>query len=277
MSSIIIAVAIVAGIGLAAGILLAVASKIMAVPVDEKAEAVREVLPGANCGACGFSGCDGYAAALSKGETKDTALCAPGGAEVSAQIAEITGLKAGSAERMTAVVLCRGNNLSAEHKMIYSGVKSCKMALQLYNGPKKCEYGCLGFGDCAEVCPYDAIYICDGVARVNPDLCRSCKMCVATCPKGIIKILPAERANAAVLCVNKEKGAVTRKKCKTGCIGCMKCVKVCEFGAVKVDSFCASVDENLCTGCGKCAETCPQKCITVIQHGETHKRITANK
>lgn len=272
MSSIIIAVAIVAGIGLAAGLLLAVASKLMAVPVDEKAEAIREALPGVNCGACGFSGCDGYAAALSKGETKDTALCAPGGDEVSELIAEITGLAAGTTERTAAVVLCRGNNLNAEHKMIYSGVKSCKMAVQLYNGPKRCEYGCLGFGDCVEACQYDAVYLCDGVARINPDRCRSCKMCVAACPKGIIKLIPSARANAAVLCANKEKGALTRKKCKTGCIGCMRCVKVCECGAVSVKDFCASIDESVCIGCGKCAEICPQKCIEIIKQNQNQQR-----
>ncbi len=264
MSSILIAVLIVSVIGLIAGLGLAVASIVMAVPVDEKAEAIRECLPGANCGACGFSGCDGYAAALSKGITKNTALCAPGGNDVSAQIAEIAGLSAGNVAPSAAVVTCQGFCEKAKTKMVYNGVESCQMAKQLFGGPKECIYGCIGLGDCARACPYEAINICDGVARVNPAMCKACKMCLKTCPNGIIKMMPLHEAKAVVLCVNKDKGAVTRKECELGCIGCMKCVKACEFDAVKVENFCAKVDFSKCTGCGKCTEVCPVKCINLI-------------
>lgn len=274
MHLIIIAVVVVSVIGLIAGLGLAVASKVMAVPVDEKAEEIQAALPGANCGACGFSGCSGYAAALSEGKTTDTGRCMPGGAEVSQAIAKITGLAAGDVIPMTAVVLCQGNKHNADTKLNYVGVKSCKMATQLFGGPKDCVYGCIGFGDCVEVCPYDAIHICEGVARINPLACHACKMCVNTCPKGIIDLMPLHETKAAVMCKNHDKGAQTRKDCKAGCIGCMKCVKACEYDAVTVENFCAKVDYDKCVGCGKCHEACPVKCIDVIEPGV---KITESK
>ena len=265
MNPILSAVLLVAGIGILAGALLAVLSKIMAVPVDETAAAVEEVLPGANCGACGFSGCSGYAAALSKGETKNTGMCAPGGNEVSAKVAAVLGLEAGTVEPMTAVVFCRGKSDAAVKKMVYEGVPSCKLASQLFGGDKECLYGCLGLGDCARACPYDAIMLCDGVAVVSPDVCRACKKCVATCPKGIIGLVPKSQLSAAVLCKNHDKGALTRKECAAGCIGCTKCVKACPNGAVSMDRNCAVVDPMKCTACGACVEGCPTGAIALLQ------------
>ena len=265
MDPIITAVIIVAAIGFIAGLGLSIASKVFAVPVDEKAEKIRECLPGANCGACGFSGCDGYAAALSKGETTNTALCSPGGNYTAKAIGEITGLAAGEVKPTAAVVLCQGHNVNATTKLQYQGVQSCRMASQIFGGPKDCIYGCIGFGDCVAACQYDAISICDGIARINPQLCKACKMCVKTCPKGLIEMMPLEEIKAAVLCKNHDKGAVTRKECTAGCIGCMKCVKECEAGAVSIDRFCAKVDYDKCTGCGKCHEACPVGAIDLVQ------------
>ncbi len=264
MNLIVLAVVIVAVIGLIAGLGLAVASKVMAVPVDETAEKIQEVLPGANCGACGFSGCAGYAAALASGKTTNTALCAPGGNDVSVEVAKIAGLSAGTVLPSAAAVLCRGNSQSVTKRFNYSGIQSCKMAIQLFGGPNSCSFGCVGFGDCVAECEYNAIHICDGVARINPTACRACKKCVKACPRGIIKMLPLNEIKAAVLCNNHNKGAQTRKECSSGCIGCMKCVKVCEHDAVKIENFCAVVDYEKCTGCGKCHEECPVKCIDLI-------------
>jgi Na+-translocating ferredoxin:NAD+ oxidoreductase subunit B len=261
---IVIAVIIVSAIGLLAGLGLAIASIIMAVPVDERAENIAAALPGINCGACGYSGCAGYAKALSTGETTNTALCSPGGTDVSKEIAILTGLEAGEVLPSAAVVLCQGNAHNTGTKLQYSGVKSCKMATQLFSGQKTCNYGCLGFGDCVHVCDYDAIHICDEIARINPLACRACKKCVAACPKGLIEMMPLHEAKAAVLCANKEKGAITRKQCKTGCISCTRCVKVCEFDAVTIVDGCARVDYDKCTACGKCVEVCPTKAIAMI-------------
>lgn len=267
MSPILTAIIIVGVIGLVCGIALAVASIALAVPTDEKAEAITEMLPGANCGSCGYSGCAGYASALSKGETSNTALCNPGGGEVSKQIAEYLGLAAGEIQPMSAVVMCRGSSENASVKMNYVGVDSCKMASQLFGGPKDCVYGCLGLGDCVRACPYNAIRICDGVARVNPLACKACKQCIATCPKGLIELMPLGLSKAAVLCKNKDKGVLARKECKSACIGCMMCTKVCEAGAITVTNFNAHVDIEKCTGCGKCKEKCPAKCIDILNLG----------
>lgn len=263
--SILIPVVIVAVIGLIAGLGLAVASIFFAVPVDEKAEKIRECLPGANCGACGFSGCDAYASALSKGETDNCSLCIPGGNGAASEIAAIMGTTAAAITPMVAAVMCQGNHINAGFKLDYEGVESCKMATQLFGGPKFCTYGCIGFGDCVAVCPYEAIFICDGVARINPDKCRACKMCINTCPRNLIDLFPLDTLKAAVLCKNHDKGAQTRTQCKTGCIGCMKCVKACEVGAVSVENFCAKVDYAKCTGCGKCHEACPVGCIDTFE------------
>lgn len=257
-------IVIVCVIALLLGLGLAIASIIMAVPVDKKAQDIEEVLPGANCGACGFSGCSGYASALSKGDTSKTSLCAPGGAEVAAKVAEIMGVAADSVVPRSAVVLCRGNAVNTDTKYIYNGADSCKMAAQLFGGPGLCSFGCVGFGDCVKVCQYGAISVCDGVAVVNPQLCVSCKACISACPKGIIKLMPINESKASVLCSNHDKGAQTRKKCDAGCIGCMKCVKACEFGAVSVENGLASVDISKCTACGKCVEGCPTKAIQMV-------------
>lgn len=265
MNEILIPVLLVAGIGVLLGLGLAIASKIMAVPVDEKAEKIKEILPGANCGACGYSGCAGYAAALSSGKEKQTNLCAPGGSEAAKGVAEVMGVSAQSVLPTAAVVLCRGNSVNSQDKMVYQGVKSCRMASQLFGGAKECTYGCLGLGDCMDACEYDAIHICDGVARISTIACHSCKKCVKACPKGLISMMPLGIPKASVLCNNHEKGAAARSHCKAACIGCMKCVKACENGAVTVENFCAKVDIEKCTGCGKCNEVCPQGCIEVIK------------
>lgn len=262
MNPILLAVLLVAGIGLIAGAGLAVASVLMAVPVDEKAEAITEALPGANCGACGFSGCAGYAAALAKGEA-EPGLCAPGGKDAAVAIAAILGTEAVEVQPKTAVVRCMGSCEHTSERMNYDGIHTCAAAVQLFSGPGSCAYGCIGYGDCAAVCPEGAINVCDGVAHIDPDKCIACGKCAAACPKKLITIMP-KAAHALVRCSNKDKGAVTRKVCTAGCIGCMKCQKNCEAGAIKVVQNVASVDPAKCTGCGKCESVCPQHCIIPV-------------
>lgn len=262
MSSVLIAVVIVVAIGLIVGLVLAVASVLMAVPVDEKAEKIMEQLPGANCGACGFSGCSGYAAALSKGEA-ELGLCSVGGQSVIDAVAPIIGSDSVRSVPKTAVVHCFGSDDYTGKSVHYQGIESCAAAAQLYGGMGECTYGCIGYGDCVNVCEYGAISVCNGVASVNSDLCKACGKCVKACPHKLITIEP-KTPHASVRCSNCDKGAQTRKACKTGCIGCMKCVKLCEYGAVKVVDFHAVIDPEKCTACGKCAEGCPQNIIHMI-------------
>lgn len=256
------AVAVVAGIGLLIGLILSIASILMAVPKDKKAEAILEVLPGANCGACGYSGCAGYADALAKG-TAEVRQCPVGGEKCANMVAVILGVDPGKTEKKVAVVRCMGSLDNTEYKAAYQGIQSCAAAARIGGGLTACTYGCIGLGDCERACPYDAIRVCNGVAVVNSDRCKACSICVKECPRGIIALAPAKEM-AIVRCSNHDKGAVVRKLCKTGCIGCKKCEKACEAGAITVKDFCAFVDPAKCTGCKKCAEQCPQGCVTLF-------------
>ncbi len=254
---------IVGVIGLLAGVILAVASILMAVPKDEKAEALEEALPGANCGACGFSGCPGYAAAMSKGEAKP-GLCSPGGAETARKCAEILGSGEVEVEYKTALVRCMGSYDNTSDKMVYDGIQSCSASAFLMGGISSCRYGCMGMGDCVRACEYGAVSVCNGVAKIDPAKCRGCSKCVEACPKGLIKFVPLKR-QAVVRCSNCDKGRDVMPVCKIGCIGCMKCQKACEYGAVTVVNNLAWVDASKCVGCGKCVEACPRHVITLLE------------
>lgn len=259
-NEILLAILIVSGIGLIIGVVLAIASIIMAVPTNEKVDAVRNELPGANCGACGFSGCRAYAKAIVAGEA-EVNLCPVGGKDVAVKLGEIMGVEAGDVEQKIAVVRCMGSKDNTERRFKYQGAQNCRSATNLVGNLSSCVYGCMGLGDCLKVCPYGAIEVCNGVARVISENCRGCGMCTAACPKNLIALVPVKE-QALVRCQNFHKGAMTRKDCNVGCIGCMKCVKVCEEGAVKVENFHAQVDPQKCTTCGKCVAACPRGCIT---------------
>ncbi len=259
------AVFIVAAIGIIIGVGLSLASVFFAVPVDEKEEKIRECLPSANCGACGYSGCDSYAQAIAKGETEKLSLCLPGGNEVVQHIAEIMGKKAETMRDVVAVVACNGDCESAPKKLRYEGIDSCKAASLMFGGQKSCIHGCLGYGDCISVCDNDAILICDGIAKIDITKCKACKKCMTVCPKGLIQLLEVNRLQAFVACTNKEMGAQAQKSCKVSCIGCGKCTKACTQGAITVENFLARVDAEKCTGCGDCVSACPKKCIELLK------------
>lgn len=255
---ILIPVIIVAVIGLIAGIGLSLASKFMAVPVDEKQVKIREALPGANCGACGYSGCDGYAAALAAGEAAPD-KCAPGGADAAGAISEILGVEVKS-EAKIAFIACNGTPEGVRTKYAYSGIQSCAAANGLNGGPLGCEYGCIGFGDCFKACGFDAIRMENGRPVVCPDTCVGCGKCTSVCPKSLISLVPKDY-NAAVACSNRKKGAAVVKDCKTSCVACGMCVKACENGAIAVKDNLAVIDRSLCIGCGKCKEACKRGVI----------------
>lgn len=260
--SILFPVLLLLGIAVFCAVLLTLAATFFAVKEDERAVAIRDCLPGANCGACGFSGCDGYAKALADGVSDKTNLCVPGGDKTAREIAEILGVEAEDVVEKVAFVACNGTCDVVSKKYEYQGHKSCRTANMAYNGDRICNFACLGYGDCMTVCPQGAISIKNGVARVSPRKCIGCGICVRECPNGIIHLVN-DTTRVVVECSNHDKGAVTRKACSNGCIGCMKCEKACPNGAIKVKDNLATIDYSLCTGCGECAEVCPVGCIHV--------------
>ncbi|MBE6809221.1 MAG: RnfABCDGE type electron transport complex subunit B [Ruminococcaceae bacterium] len=250
---ILLPVIIVAVIGLIAAIGLSLASKFMAVPVDETQEKLREALPGANCGACGYSGCDGYAAALANGEAKPDG-CTAGGASTAEAISKILGIEV-KVEPKVAFIACNGNNEISKLKYEYDGMKSCSAASLLHAGPLDCKFGCVGFGDCAKACVFGAITVENGKPIVCEELCVGCGTCVKACPKGTVVLVPKEHKNL-VACSNKLKGAAVVKGCEVSCIACGMCVKQCDKGAISIVDNLAVIDQALCDGCGKCKSAC---------------------
>lgn len=260
MREIILPALAMGGVGLLLGALLAVASKVFAVEKDEKAEAINSVLPGANCGSCGYAGCSAYAEAVSCGDAKIN-CCSPGGQTVSDSIAEIMGVNSEAVEEKAAVVFCNGTHDVAADKYEYVGEMDCVAAAKLQGaGHKSCEYGCLGYGTCAAVCSREAITIQNGIAVIDKEKCGGCGECAEVCPKKLIKIVPA-KVKYYVKCSSCDKGAVVKDKCTSGCIACKLCEKNCPEGAIKIENNCAVIDYEKCTSCGICATKCPKNII----------------
>ncbi|MGI6021022.1 MAG: RnfABCDGE type electron transport complex subunit B [Lachnospiraceae bacterium] len=258
--SIIIATIVIGGVGLFVGFFLGFASKAFHVEVDQKEIDIRACLPGANCGACGYPGCDGVAAAIAQGKAPVNA-CPVGGEEAANKIAEIMGATAGDSEKMVAFVRCTGDCEKTTEKYDYSGPKSCSEAFFVpSHGPKSCSFGCTGFGDCVAACGFDAISIERGIAKVDPEKCKDCKKCIDACPKGIIIEVPYGR-NSHIACVNPTKGKPVMSACKASCIKCQKCAKQCPAGAIDFTKGYPTIDYSKCTDCGACKEACPRKCI----------------
>jgi len=254
------AVAVVAAVGLLIGIFLSVASIVFEVKIDEREEKILQALPGNNCGGCGHPGCGGLAHAIAKGKAPVNA-CPVGGEAVAKQVGMIMGVEAEYSHRMVAFVKCQGDCEHTHNKYHYTGLEDCIMMNYVPNGgAKSCSYGCQGYGSCVKACSFDAIRVKDGVAVVDKEKCRACGMCLSACPRHIIEMVPYDAAYV-VACSSKEKGPATTKSCTIGCIGCGLCKKNCEAGAVAVDSFLASIDQEKCTACGTCAEKCPKKCV----------------
>lgn len=260
LEGIITATVIVGVVGLVVGLFLGIAAISFKVEVDEREEAILEVLPGNNCGGCGYAGCSGLAAAIVKGEAPVNA-CPVGGENVGNKVAGIMGVEAGSSNKQVAFVHCKGDCNKAKIDYKYYGVEDCAMVSFVPGGgPKNCNYGCLGFGNCVKACPFDAIHIVDGIAVVDKEACKACSKCVAACPKNLISLVPYD-AKHIVACSSKDKGPVAMKACDVACIGCGLCKKNCPNEAIEVVDFHAVIDQEKCTKCGKCAEVCPKKCI----------------
>ena len=259
MDIILITTVMITVIGIVVGAGLVYMGKKFHVDVDVREAAVRECLPGNNCGACGYAGCDAAAAAI-VAEDAPVNVCPVGGAPVAKKIGSIMGSNAEAPQRKVAFVRCKGTCDVTKNQGIYTGIQDCRAAVLSGLNLSDCDYGCIGLGSCVKVCPQNAICVVDGVAVVNESKCVACGLCVKACPKGLIELVPDSK-RVRVRCSNKEKGPLVKKVCSAGCIGCAICVKQCAFDAITVENNVAQVKYENCTMCGKCAEKCPAKVI----------------
>ncbi len=260
VQSMIFAAISIGGLGLLFGLGLGVAAKVFEVKVDPLIPVVRDALPGANCGACGFAGCDAYAKAVVE-EGAQVTMCPVGGSDLVKELSKIMGVEAVEVAKQVAYIKCQGTCDRAKEKYEYSGVMDCKNAAFLQGkGSKGCEYGCLGLGSCVTACDFGAIDIIDGIAVINKDKCVACGRCVLECPKNLIEMVPDD-SKVRVACASLDKGKPVKENCATGCIACRMCVKACEYDAIVVENNIARIDYEKCTQCGACVEKCPTKAI----------------
>nr|AIB09465.1 electron transport complex protein RnfB [Halobacteroides sp. TB21] len=235
---------------------LAYASVKFSVKEDPKKESINESLPGIDCGACGYPGCASYADAIVNEDAKID-LCQPGGQEVKEEIAEIMGLETGGASvEKVAQLMCQGDRDATVYQADYQGIASCN-AINMEESIKSCPYGCLGFGDCIEICPFDAIYMNDkGLPEVDLEACTACGKCVEECPRDIIEIVTSQQEVTAK-CKSVLEGSKVSKVCENGCIACTLCEQNCPVDAITMENNLPVIDDETCIDCGKCVEVCP--------------------
>lgn len=271
MSFILSAVIVLGCIALVAAVILYVCSKKFAVKEDPRIAQVTEVLPGANCGGCGFPGCSGMADALVKGAdagSLEGLNCPVGGADVMGKVADLLGMAIANSDPMVAVVRCNGTCELRPRIASYDGLKTCTAMNACGAGETGCGFGCLGCGDCVGACQFDAIHINPetGLPEVDEEKCTACGACAKACPRNIIELRkkgPKGR-RIFVSCVNKDKGAVAMKACKSACIGCGKCQKECKFEAITIENNLSYIDFTKCRMCKKCVDACPTKAIQAV-------------
>lgn len=266
------AIIVIGGLGLFFGIILSYAGEKLKVFIDPKIEKIREALPGANCGGCGYTGCDPFAEAVVKQEAKPSG-CPVGGGETTENICAILGVEPTTEAPKTAYIKCGGNCNNSINEYNYDGIIDCNIAVQLAGDtPKTCKYGCLGLTSCSKVCEFDAINIVNGVAVVDKDKCVACGACISQCPKSLIDIIPT-KSTVHVSCNSNDKGVKVKKGCQVGCIGCGLCVKACKFDAIHVDNFIASIDYDKCVLCTLCVKKCPTSAIILQKKKIVEKNI----
>jgi Na+-translocating ferredoxin:NAD+ oxidoreductase RNF subunit RnfB len=262
--SILIATLALGGLGAAFAAVLAVFFRRFAVKQDPKTERVLAALPGSNCGACGFAGCQGLTDALLEGKVEVTG-CVAGGEAVARALGEIMGVAVNAGPRQVAYVACQGGTSRCGTRFRYIGIEDCQAAALQFGGNKVCTYGCLGMGSCVRVCPFDAIHINDErIAEVDRVKCKACKKCLAACPKKIISMVPASQ-QVFVACSNLDRGRKAKDACLTACIACKICEKNCPEQAIVVNANnLAVIDFDKCRQHAICVAKCPQKSIVTL-------------
>ncbi len=262
------AILTVSATGTIAAVVLYFVAKKFKVYEDPRIDKVEDLLPSANCGGCGFSGCRAFAEYMVKTDDISKAYCPVGGNEAMTQIASILGKDAVEMDAKVAVVRCQGTPEHRPRTTEYDGATTCTIASALYSGEGNCPYGCVGFGECVEACDFDAIYMNEetGLPVVIDDKCTACGACVTACPRDIIELRKKNKKDRKIFicCINEEKGGVARKNCKVACIGCGKCVKVCPYEAITLDNNLAYIDPDKCRLCRKCVDECPTNAILEI-------------
>lgn len=252
--------------GLAAffAFMLSLAHRRLKVEEDPRVEEILDALPGVNCGACGFASCHALAEAIVKGKARVNA-CVVGGPSCLQRISEIMGVESEAPERKVAFVLCGATTSQRAKKAIYQGVLSCRAANLLMGADTACQYGCLGFGDCERICPFNAIRMVEGLPRINLSGCTGCGKCVEICPRNIITLENFDELNYRVKCSSLDRGKKARQVCQRACIACGRCVKSCPFDACWMEDNLAHIDPKNCQLCGVCFLVCPTSAIVEIK------------
>ena len=271
-TTIIFTVASLSVLGLLLAVVLYFVAQKFKVEEDPRIDIVEGIMPGANCGGCGQAGCRAFAEACTKAENLDNLFCPVGGNATMKKVADALGFQVAEKAPMVAVVRCNGTCENRPKTNVYDGIATCAAKSALYSGDTGCKFGCVGCGDCVNVCNFGALSMnpATGLPVVDEEKCTACGACTKACPKSVIELRNKGPKNRRVFvsCVSQDKGAVARKACKAACIGCGKCAKVCPFEAIKVENNVAYIDFNKCKLCTKCVSECPTGAIHKVNFPE---------